>query len=78
MYVAVANDSGAPTVVYHDDVKATQIEAWTEWRIALQTFAEQGVILMDIDTIVIGIGTRGNTTIPGSSGKIYIDDIRLH
>jgi len=78
MYVALANKNGAAAVVYNDDAAATQTEAWTEWRIALQTFAEQGVILTDVDTIAIGIGTRGNATVPGSSGKIYIDDIRLY
>ncbi len=44
----------------------------------METFAGQGVILTDVDTIAIGFGTRGNTTIPGASGKMYIDDIRLY
>ncbi|HUT44926.1 MAG TPA: discoidin domain-containing protein [Sedimentisphaerales bacterium] len=78
MYVAVADKTGAPAVVYHDDASARKTENWTEWRIPLQTFAEQGVILTDVDTIAIGFGTRGNTTIPGASGKMFIDDIRLH
>jgi len=49
-----------------------------EWKIPMETFAGQGVILTDVDTIAIGFGTRGNTTIPGASGKMYIDDIRLY
>ena len=78
MYVAVANKTGSPVVVYHDDANAGKSENWTEWRIPLQTFAEQGVILTDVDTIAIGFGTRGITTIPGASGKMFIDDIRLY
>ena len=78
MYVAIANSTGVPVAVYHDDTEAAKKAIWTEWIIPLQTFAEQGIILTDVDRIAIGLGTRGNLTIPGGSGKIYIDDIRLH
>ncbi len=77
LYVAVSNSTGEPAIVYHDDPAATQIEVWTEWVIALQNFADQGIDLTDVDRIAIGVGTRGNITIPGGSGKIFIDDIRL-
>ena len=69
------NDKG---IVYHDDPEASLIDDWTEWRIELQTFAEQGVDLTNIDSIAIGIGTKGNVTTPGNSGKMYFDDIRLY
>jgi hypothetical protein len=46
--------------------------------IPLQTFADQGVVLTDVDKIAIGLGTQGNMTIPGGSGKIFFDDIRLY
>jgi hypothetical protein len=78
MYVAVANRTGTPAVVYHDDENAVSINAWTQWNIPLTEFSNQGVVLTDVDRIAIGIGARGNTTIPDSSGKIYIDDIRLY
>jgi hypothetical protein len=74
MYVLL-NDKG---IVYHDDPQASLIDDWTEWRIDLQAFAEQGMDLMSIDTIAIGIGTRNNLTTPGNSGKMYFDDIRLY
>ena len=74
MYV-VLNDKG---IVYHDDPQASLINEWTEWRIDLQAFAEQGVDLTNIDSIAIGIGTKGNLTTPGGSGKMYFDDIRLY
>jgi len=32
----------------------------------------------NIDRIAIGLGTKGNMTIPGGSGRIFIDDIRLY
>ena len=55
VYVGVANSSGTPAVVYHDDPNATVIDAWTEWTIPLQTFADQGIDLTNVDSIAIGI-----------------------
>jgi hypothetical protein len=78
MYVAVSNSTGQPVVVTHDDPAATNIEAWTEWVISLQGLADQGLNLNDVDSIAIGVGTRGNITVPGGSGKMFIDDIRLY
>jgi hypothetical protein len=77
LYVAVSNSTGNPAVVVHDDASAAQIDTWTEWVIPLSAFADQGINLTNVDRIAIGLGTRGNTTSPGGSGKMYIDDIRL-
>jgi hypothetical protein len=78
IYVAVANGTAEPVVIYHDDPNATVIDTWTEWTIPLQTFADQGIDLTDVDKIAIGIGTKDNMTIPGGSGKMFFDDIRLY
>jgi len=78
MYVAVSNIAGTPAVVVHDNPAATTIDTWTEWIIPLQAFADQGINLTDVDRIAIGLGTRGNMTVPGGSGKMYFDDIRLY
>jgi len=78
LYVAVSNTGGAPAVVVHDDSTAAQIDTWTEWVIPLQSFADQGINLTDVDRIAIGLGTKGNTIVPGGSGKMYFDDIRLY
>ncbi|HCO95037.1 MAG TPA: hypothetical protein DIU00_13980 [Phycisphaerales bacterium] len=77
LYVAVSNSAGNPVVVVHDDPAAAQINTWTEWIIPLQTFADQGIVLTNVDRIAIGLGTKGNMTIPGGSGKMYFDDIRI-
>ena len=77
LYVAVSNSTGAPAVVVHDDPAAANIDVWTEWVIPLQAFADQGIVLTNVDRIAIGLGTQGNMTIPGGSGKMLIDDIRL-
>ena len=76
--MAIANSTGAPAVVYNDNPAATQVGAWTEWAIALQTFADQGIDLKDVDRIAIGVGTKGNITAPGGAGKMLFDDIRLY
>jgi hypothetical protein len=78
LYVAVSNVAGVPAVVIHDDANAAQIDTWTEWVIPLQAFADQGINLTDVDRIAIGLGTRGNMTVPGGSGKMFFDDIRLY
>ncbi len=77
LYVALSNNTGNSAVVVHDDLAAAQIDTWAEWIIQLQDFADQGIDLTDVDEIAIGLGTSVNATVPGGSGKMYFDDIRL-
>jgi hypothetical protein len=83
MYLAISNNNGTTGTVYYDDndnidPNATLIDTWTEWNIDLKDFSNQGIDLTDVNDIAIGIGTKGNTTTPGPSGQIYIDNIRLY
>ncbi|MBN2316460.1 MAG: hypothetical protein JXM79_21210, partial [Sedimentisphaerales bacterium] len=78
VYVAVSNASGAPAVVANDDPEAAKIIQWTEWRIPLQAFADQGINLGNVDKIAIGLGDQSGIASDGGSGTIYIDDIRLY
>ena len=78
LYVAVSNAAGDPAVIVHDDPDAALINTWTEWIIPLQTLADQGITLTDVDRIAIGLGTKGNMTISGGKGKMIIDDVRLY
>jgi hypothetical protein len=77
LYVAVSNSTGQSAVEVHDNPNAAQIDVWTQWVIPLQDLADQGVILTDVDKIAVGMGTRGNTTVPGGSGKMFYDNILL-
>jgi hypothetical protein len=77
LYVAIANSAGTPVVVVNDDPAAAQVATWTQWVIPLQTFAEKGIDLTDVDKLVIGLGAKGNLTTPGGAGKMYFDDIQL-
>jgi hypothetical protein len=77
LYVAVSNSTGDPVVVVNDNPAAAQIGAWTEWIIPLQSFVDGGIDLTDVNKIMVGLGTRGNMTTPGGSGKMIFDDIRL-
>jgi hypothetical protein len=61
-------------VVYHDNPAATQTGSWTEWVIDLQAFT--GMDLANVNTITIGLGTKGNPA-AGGTGTMYFDDIRL-
>jgi hypothetical protein len=78
LYVALSNSAGAPAVVVHDDPAAVTIDTWTEWMIPLSVFADQGIVLTNVDRIAIGLGTKGNITVAGGSGKMFFDDIRLY
>jgi hypothetical protein len=78
LYLALANSAGNPVVVVHDNPDAALINTWTEWVIPLQTFADQGINLNEVDRVTIGLGTKGNVATPGGAGKMFIDDIRLY
>jgi len=77
LYIAVSNNAGQSAVVVHDNPNAAQLDSWTKWVISLQDLADQGINLTNVDRIALGLGTRGNTTVPGGSGKMFFDDIRL-
>ena len=78
MYAAISNTAGAPAMVAHEDATAAQITSWKRWVIPLQTFAEQGINLTNVDQIAIGLGTKAGMAAPGGSGTLYVDDIRLY
>jgi len=73
LYVALNGSA----VVSHDNPNAAQIGTWTQWNIDLQTFADQGVNLANVNTIALGLGNRNNP-LAGGSGTMYFDDIRLY
>jgi len=73
LYVALNGSA----VVNHDNPNAAQITTWTQWNIDLQTFADQGVNLTNVNTIALGFGNKKNPQ-AGGSGTAYFDDIRLY
>ena len=77
MYIAIANTTGTPAVVNHDNPEATRLDVWTEWTIPLQAFADKDIDLTDINTISIGFGNKTNPQ-AGGSGQMLFDDIRLY
>ncbi len=73
LYVALNGSA----VVNHDNPNAAQITTWTQWKIYLQTFADQGVNLTNVNAIAIGLGNKKDPQ-AGGSGTAYFDDIRLY
>lgn len=77
LYVSIANNAGNSAVVAHENLDAAMtMTSWTQWAISLQSFADQGIDLTDVDSLAIGLGSKGGPTV-GGSGTAYIDDIRL-
>jgi hypothetical protein len=73
MFVALNDDA----VVNNDDPDAALVEEWNRWDIPLQTFADKGVNLGDVDSMTIGFGNKSNPTL-GGEGHVFFDDIRLY
>jgi hypothetical protein len=73
MYVVLNGTAG----VDNDNPNAAKTSFWTEWRIDLQAFADQGVNLTNVNSITLGFGNRSNS-VAGGSGMTYFDDIRLY
>ncbi|MBN2314669.1 MAG: LamG domain-containing protein [Sedimentisphaerales bacterium] len=78
LYVALSNSVGSLAVVAHDDPSAATIRSWVQWRIPLQSFADQGINLTNVDKLVVGLGSESGMATAGGSGTIYIDNIRLY
>ena len=72
MYVALNGRA-----IYHNNPNATQVGAYEEWVIPLQTFADLGVTLNNVTSIAIGFGTPGSAA-AGGTGTMYFDDLRLY
>jgi hypothetical protein len=77
LYVAISNAAGGPGVVAHSEADAAQAVTWRQWVIPLQTFADLGINLANVDKLAIGLGSKGGAPV-GGSGTMYIDDIRLY
>ncbi len=72
MYVALNGRAD-----YHDNPTATQVGAYEEWVIPLQTFADLGMTLNNVTSIAIGFGTPGSAA-AGGAGSMFFDDLRLY
>ena len=73
MYVVLNGTAG----VDNDNPDATQIDIWTEWRIDLQEFADQGINIANVNSITLGFVNRRDPS-AGGSGRMHFDDIRLY
>jgi hypothetical protein len=78
LYVTVANSSGAPVTVVNSNANAAKTGLWTKWAVPLQTFADQGINLTNVNSISVGLGSKGAMTTSGGTGTVYFDDIALY
>jgi hypothetical protein len=77
MYVAIANSAGAPAIVANADTDAATSSVWNQWQIPLQSFADQGINLGNVNTIAVGLGSKAGAA-AGGTGTVFVDDIRLY
>jgi hypothetical protein len=75
MYVSLEDVAGKSNDVMYTDSSAITVAEWQQWSINLSEFV--GVDLTAIKKMSIGIGDKESTE-PGGSGVLYIDDIELH
>ena len=78
LYVSVSNAAGTPAIVANDDPVIAQKGSWTQWVIPLQTFADQGINLDNVDKIALGLGSKSGMAAAGGTGTMFIDDIALY
>ncbi|MHC4498631.1 MAG: LamG domain-containing protein, partial [Planctomycetota bacterium] len=89
MYVGVEDDAGLYAELRYgdnedEDMNDIKIEDWQTWGMPLTYFSDgnfaavaNDVSLTDVNMLVIGFGER-NGSLPGGSGYVYFDDIRLY
>jgi hypothetical protein len=63
--------------VYNNDPTAVQSDQWQTELVDLELVSTDPIDLGAIKKLCIGIGERGNTTTPGGTGTVVIDDITL-
>jgi hypothetical protein len=74
LYITVKDSSGKSKTIANADAAATVAASWTQWTIPLSEFADAGVKMTAVKSIVIGVGNRVTPT-AGGAGKMYIDDL---
>lgn len=76
MYVALQDSSNDVTVLPYDgDANDVKIAEWQQWNVDLNDF---DVNLASVKSFCIGFGDRDNLWLPGGTGLVYFDDIRLY
>jgi hypothetical protein len=74
--VILLDAAGREGVYIHPDLDAINIAKWTQWKIPLSFFRGEGVDLRSVKSLYLWIGDRDYPR-PGSTGTVYIDDIRV-
>jgi hypothetical protein len=78
LYLSVANSAGTPVTLVNEDPEAATKAGWTQWTIPLSGLADQGLDLTNVNSITVGLGTKGVMTTEGGTGTVFFDDIALY
>jgi hypothetical protein len=74
LYAEIGDKAGHKKTVTYPDPAATNIAAWTPWRIPLNELSAAGVNLTEVKTITLSVGDQANPA-AGTTGLVYFDDI---
>jgi len=78
MYVIIEDSAGNSAVMINPEGNiATRTSTWTLWQVMLSEAADQDVDLTNVQKLKIGLGNKLAPS-AGSTGKMFIDDIRLY
>lgn len=85
LYLTVEdNSANTSTIIYGTSADPTgepydnanvAVADWSEWRIDMQDFADDGVVLTDIKSLTIGFGDGVAST---GTGTVWFDNIRMY
>ncbi|MCU0913053.1 MAG: carbohydrate binding domain-containing protein [Planctomycetes bacterium] len=72
LYLTVEDKAGKKATAIHTSAAATNMAAWTEWRVPFTDLS--GVNLAAVKKLTIGVGDRSSPK-AGGAGMLYLDDI---
>ncbi|MBN2314009.1 MAG: hypothetical protein JXM79_08770 [Sedimentisphaerales bacterium] len=78
LYLSVANSAGTPVTLVNEDPDIATKGGWTQWVIPLPDLAAQGLDLTNVNSITVGLGTKGVMATQGGTGTVFFDDIALY
>jgi hypothetical protein len=76
LYVGLTDTSDRQEFVPYSDPGAVRSVDWVRFAVPLSQFADGGINLSRVRSLIVGVGDRGGTT-AGGAGRFFVDEIWL-